>query len=300
MHRAISTFLIKRAGMTVKSGAQSGAVTLIQRFGSALNLNLHFHMLYVNGVYDGKGYFLPVKPPTTAELDEITHKIAKRVCRYLERAGYLYRDAETEYLDLVPEEDDAMHGIIGASITYRLAFGPNARRKVLTLQAVPISDNRAKSSELVSKQAGFSLHSGVACKSNQRKKLDCPGGVPLCRYITRPAIAEQRLLLARNGNVIFVLKPPYADGNSHVVLSPMEFMGRLAALVPRPRVNLTRFHGVFSSNSKLRESVVPAKPAYEAEIKDQSGNKAYSMTWAQRLKRVFAGRPSAIDPNAAR
>ena len=57
VHRVISTFLIKRAGMTVKSGAQSGAVTLIQRFGSALNLNrdaapLHFHMLYLNGVYD--------------------------------------------------------------------------------------------------------------------------------------------------------------------------------------------------------------------------------------------------------
>jgi len=45
VHRVISTFLVKRAGMTVKSGAQSVAVTLIQRFGSALNLNLYFHML---------------------------------------------------------------------------------------------------------------------------------------------------------------------------------------------------------------------------------------------------------------
>ena len=47
--------------------------------------------------------------------------IATRVSRYLERVGYLYRDAESEYLDLIPEEDDAMHGIISASITYRLA-----------------------------------------------------------------------------------------------------------------------------------------------------------------------------------
>jgi len=52
VHRVISRFLIKRARMMVKSGAQSGAVTLIQRFGSALNLNPHFHMLYLNGVYD--------------------------------------------------------------------------------------------------------------------------------------------------------------------------------------------------------------------------------------------------------
>ena len=62
-------------------------------------------------------------------------------------------------------------------------------------------------------------------------------------------------------------------------------MGRLAALVPRPRVNLTRFNGVFSPNSKLRKDVVPQKPVEEQE---NHKPKAYSMTWAQRLKRVFA------------
>ena len=164
-------------------------------------------------------------------------------------------------------------------LTYRLAFGSNQGKKALTLQAVPTSDNRAKSSDLVSKQAGFSLHAGVVCKSHQRKKLERPGGVPLCRYITRPAIAEQRLSLASNGNVIVALKTPYDDGTSHVVLSPMEFMGRLAALVPKPRVNLTRFHGVFSPRSKLREYVVPGKREHESEQVLQSGkNKAYSMT----------------------
>ena len=283
VHRVISAFLIKRSGRTVKSGAQSGAVTLIQRFGSALNLNLHFHMLYLNGIYDANGYFWPVNPPTPGDLDEITHKIARRVSRYLEGAGYLYRDAESEYLDIVTDEDDPMYGIISASITYRLAFGPNAGKKAVTLQTVPTSDNRAKTSELVSKQAGFSVHAGVACKSHQRKKLE-----RLCRYITRPAIAEQRLSLAGNGNVIVALKTPYDDGTSHVVLNPMEFMGRLAALVPKPRVNLTRFHGVFSPRSKLREFVVPAKPAEQAVTKDQPGSMGYSMTWAQRLKRVFA------------
>ncbi len=104
-----------------------------------------------------------------------------------------------------------------AKITYRLAFGPNAGRKALTLQAIPASDSRQQSSELVSKQSGFSLHAGVACKSNQRKKLE-----RLCRYITRPAIAEQRLSLVSNGNVVVALKTPYDDGTSHVVLSPME------------------------------------------------------------------------------
>ena len=168
-------------------------------------------MLYLNGVYDEKGYFWPVKALTTEDLDRVTHTIAKRVSRYLERAGYLYRDAESEYLDLVQEEDDAMHSFIGASITYKLTFGTNAGKKALTLQAFPTSDNRAKSSELVSKQASFSMHAGVACKSNQRKKLE-----RLCRYITHPAIAEQRLSLASNGNVIVALNTPYDDGTRRI------------------------------------------------------------------------------------
>lgn len=194
--------------------------------------------------------------------------------------SYLVRDAESEYLDLMHDEQDAMGAIVGASITYRLAFGPNAGRKALTLQTVPVRAERGKDDGLVTKQAGFSLHAGIACKSSQRKRLE-----RLCRYITRPAIAERRLSVTNNGNVVIALKTPYHDGTTHVVLSPMEFMGRLAALVPRPRVNLTRFHGVFSPNSKLLECVVPKKPIEEPE---KTKPKTYSMTWAQRLKRVFA------------
>jgi len=175
-------------------------------------------------------------------------------------------------------------------ITYRLAFGPNAGKKALTLQAVPVSDGQARPTELVSKQADFSLHAGVAGKSNQRKKLE-----RLCRYVTRPAIAEQRLSLAGNGNVVVALKTPYDDGTSHVVLTPMEFMGRLATLVPKLRVNLTRFHGVFSSNSKLREFVVPTRPAGVEHQSDKPRSTAYSMRWSKRLKRVFVGAAIRIE-----
>ena len=94
----IGNYLIKRAGLTVKSGAQTGAVTLIQRFGSALNLNrdaapLHYHMLYLDGVYNKHAVFYPAKPLTAQDLDKVTQKIAERVSRYLEKAGYLVRDA---------------------------------------------------------------------------------------------------------------------------------------------------------------------------------------------------------------
>jgi len=117
-----------------------------------------------------------------------------------------------------------MSAIVGAAITYRLAFGPNAGKKALTLRTVPANTSETKSNGLVSRQGGFSLHAGAACKSTQRKKLE-----RLCRYMARPAIAEQRLSLASNGNVIVGLKTPYDDGTTQVVVSPMEFMGRLAA-----------------------------------------------------------------------
>lgn len=49
-------------------------------------------------------------------LDVIAHTIARRVSRFLEKAGYLIRDAESEYLDLMQDEEDAMGAIVGASI----------------------------------------------------------------------------------------------------------------------------------------------------------------------------------------
>ncbi len=120
------------------------------------------------------------------------------------------RPRGSAYLDLQTDEDDAMANIVGASISYRLAFGPNAGRKALTLQTLPSSDTEDQRS-LVSKQSGFSLHAGVSCKARQRKKLE-----RLCRYTTRPPISEQRLSLSSNGQIIYQLKTPYNDGTTHV------------------------------------------------------------------------------------
>ncbi len=70
-----------------------------------------------------------------------------------------------------------MNTLIGASTeasdrSYRVAFGPNAGRKALTLQTIPATTTPSTLGESVSKQAGFSLHAGTACKPNQTKKLE--------------------------------------------------------------------------------------------------------------------------------
>jgi len=115
----------------------------------------------------------------------------------------------------------------------------------------------------------------------------------LCRYITRPPVADERLSLAPDGNIRYKLKTPYRNGTTHVILEPMDLMARLAALVPRPRVNLIRFHGVFAPASSLRGQITPARrgkggrPKPEPDAEDSCGHRRRSMTWAQRLRRVF-------------
>jgi hypothetical protein len=95
------------------------------------------------------------------------------------------------------------------------------------------------------------------------------------------------------GKVRYELKTPYRDGTTHVIFEPVDFIAKLAALVPRPRVNLTRFHGVFAPNSKHRVWVTPArrgrgsrKVATDQDEKTPA-QPHVAMTWAQRLKRVF-------------
>ena len=213
VHRAIASHLVKKAGKTQKT-AQTGSVTLIQRFGSALNLNVHFHMLFLDGVYAknkyGKATFQRTNAPTQEELARLVHTISHRVARYLERQGILERDEENSYLQLDGIDEDPMQQLIGCSVSYRIAVGPQQGRKVFTLQTLPAVEKDDRFAQ-VAKEAGFSLHAGVAAQAWERDKLE-----RLCRYISRPAISEKRLSLTSAGNIRYQLKTPYSDGTTHV------------------------------------------------------------------------------------
>jgi len=106
----------------------------------------------------------------------------------------------------------------------------------------------------VAKANGFSLHAGASCEGNQRDKRE-----RLCRYIARPAVAVSRLSVSSTGKVVYTLKTPYRDGTTQVAFEPVDFISRLAALVPRPRVNLTRYHGILAPNHRSRGLVTPAR-----------------------------------------
>ena len=93
------------------------------------------------------------------------------------------------------------------------------------------------------------------------------GSSGFCRadYITRPALANERVQTNAAGHVVLKLKTPWRDGTTHQGTSPLEFMQRLAALVPRPRLHLIRFHGVLAPYAKLRAMVLRQEPEGAAQ-----------------------------------
>jgi hypothetical protein len=88
---------------------------------------------------------------------------------------------------------------------------------------------------------------------------------------------------------IQVQHKPYRDGTTHVIFEPEDFIARLAALVPKPRAHLTRYHGVLAPASPDRARIVPrlrtAAATERAEV--SVSDRQRTMSWAQRLKRVF-------------
>jgi len=300
VQRVVQRHLLGHTGLKSDEG-QGGAVTLIQRFGSAANLNIHLHCLVLDGVYrcdaDGSPAFIEADASTDDELNALLHTVIARLMKMITRRGVLVEDMGQTYLaepDADGEEARTLRPLQAAAITYRIAFAPRSGQKVLTLRyAMPRES--ATRQPLCADVDGFSLHAAVRVEAHDRKRLE-----QLCRYITRPALSDERVQLNAAGQVELKLKTPWRDGTTHLVMSPLEFMQRLAALVPRPRLHLIRFHGVLAPNAKLRAQVVPQGPpppgqapapteaaaAAECEVEPVQA-RPHRISWARLLKRIF-------------
>ena len=272
VYRTISGHLLAEANLTRATGA-TGAVTLVQRFGSALNLNVHFHMIFPDGAYltDGANppVFRHVDGPGAKALQVLVERIATRIGRLLEKRGLVERDIENAWLSAEAAGTGPLDDLLGHSITYRIAVGPRAGQKLFTLQTVPARLHGLEGDHNGAARAGgFSLHAGLDIQPGQRAKLE-----RLCRYVSRPPVATERLALTSSGQVRYQLKTPYRDGTTHIVMEPLDLMARLAALIPPPRMHLTRYHGVFAPHSRLRARVTPAKRGVGAtKPAEQSGD----------------------------
>ena len=140
VQRVVTRHLLGGVGLKADEG-HSCAVTLIQRFGTAANLNVHLHCQVLDGVYrcgaDGAPTFVQVSAPTDDELDALLQTIITRLMKLLTRRGVLVEDMGQTYLaepDADGEDARTLRPLQAAAVTYRVAFGPCAGQKVLTLR----------------------------------------------------------------------------------------------------------------------------------------------------------------------
>jgi len=263
--RAIGTWQ-RRRGREQGVRGRTGTVTFVQRFGSALNANLHFHVVVPDGIFDQDGVFHRLPNPTDDDVEQLLVRLLPRLRQKLRL------DDENE------QRDDALAALSAASVR---------------VPASIVSTRRSRK-RLCANIDGYSLHAAVKVNEN-----DHQGREHLCRYGARGPIAEQRLTELPDGRFRYEMKRPTADGRTHLVMTGIELLRKLAPLVPPPRQNLTRYHGVFAPNAKLRAKVT-GKATTAPPPTDPSGTTVqppattlkkpplYRIPWALLLMRVFA------------
>ena len=101
-------------------------------------------------------------------------------------------------------------------------------------------------------------------------------------------MAAGSLQKVADDKLVFKLKSPWSDGTAFLILSPHEILEKLAAIVPPPRSNNIRYHGVLAPNSKLRKQIVPFSAEEDKNHeRKKTVSTRYRLTWAALLARVF-------------
>ncbi len=296
--RVLLGFQRHRARRSGIRDGRSGCVTVIQRFGGGLNLNIHFHTLLFDGVFFAAGEestlgFWPLPPPTDDEVGVVLARIAARLQRLLKRRGLDPGDADLFQGDPVVEGSPALAGLSSASIQGRIALGPRAGARVWRVGDDPDAPWVLSTAPRHAHLAGFDLHANVAVPAADRTRLE-----QLCRYLLRPAVAQDRLRLLDDGRIMLKLKTAWMDGTRHLVFEPLELLEKLAALTPRPRINLVLYHGVLAPHAGWRARVVaygtpPGEaPAVASASANANGDPAAApvsrhWAWADLMRRAF-------------
>jgi hypothetical protein len=240
-----SGWLRRRArARRIRGSLKTGGVTVIQRFGSTLNLNVHFHTLMIDGVYavgpGGAVMFHPLPAPTDADVAAIAERIFRKISKKVDALS----DENSEAL---AADEPLLATLSGASVAHVGATGIRRGARPARIGS-GISPNRAeRTGRLCVVVEGFSLHAAVRIAANDRDGLE-----HLARYLARPPIATDRLSQLADGRVMLRFKRPFSDGTAAVLFTPFELIERLLPLVPRPRKHTIRFHGILAPAAGFR------------------------------------------------
>jgi hypothetical protein len=203
---------------------QPGSVTFIQRFGSAINVNLHFHCVFLEGVYLDRTEagltprFVTGEPPTDADIAAVITKISHRVIRKLRQLGYLEAGLDaavaTGY-DPLRDNAPELARTMAASVQQRLAFGERTGQQVRRIGSGFGAEDEAPrlTGPRCASVQGFSLHANTQIPSHRRDQLE-----RLIRYTVRDAVSLERLAQDANGDLVYTFTHPWSDGSTGIRL----------------------------------------------------------------------------------
>ncbi|PYM54813.1 MAG: IS91 family transposase, partial [Candidatus Rokuibacteriota bacterium] len=291
--RVLQDFYIRSAHQLGIARGRTGMLTVIQRFGSGVNLNVHFHTLVLDGVFTerpaGRLRFHAAAPPSDEVVAHVLGTIRHRVRRVLARRGLEPDLAEPGLADGLADVSPILARIASASVQGRVALGQHAGTPVGRLGGDPTEPALAARGPRQAHLDGFDLHANVRVPPNDRARLE-----HLCRYLLRPPLAQDRLRLRADGGLAIRLKQAWRDGTTHLVFEPLEFLAKLAALTPRPEINLLIYHGVLAPHARWRPQVVGyGRVALETAAHDPAETRPgppprRNWPWAALMRRTFA------------
>src|SRR5215468_723359 len=217
-----------------------------------MNVHPQLHTLCVDGVFvktgEGGVRFHETPAPTKDDVALVARRVRDRAVRWLGRKGYIDQRAAEDRSNENPEPS-----ALEACTQLALAGGAFLARPS-PVGDDPDADLDRRERRFSATCDGFDVHCAVRIEAD-----DDVGRERLVRYCTRPPFALDRIEVLKDGRIVYRVKTP-RRGRTHRVMTPMDFMARLAALVPPAYVPMVRYHGVFASRSTWRSLVTPKPP----------------------------------------
>ena len=213
---------------------------------------------------------MELPPPSDLEVTRLTDRLARRLTALF---------SEPDERPLKDEEE---------ALAASWAESPKRSRRERESDA----DDSATPGSLCALIEGFSLHAATSAEADDRRGLE-----RLLRYGARPGFSQKRLSLRPDGKLVYRFRKPWHTGQTELVMEPIQFLRRLAAILPPPRQNQVRFHGIFASRARLRAGLAallppreaPTSPPTEAPAAASGGAvRPRRLLWSQLLRRVFA------------
>ena len=258
----VSKFYVDRAEAAGLADAKSGGLSVLHRFDSGLKSDVHWHLLFADGVWAPatpreKGTPGPLAFRRSAPLgeDDVPTALAaiqRRVWKLLRRRRILRddHDEQGEAPDEFALAEPAMAALLKASLLGQSVVGPEGPKPSQERGPRPLVARRR--SQNCAELVQFSLHANSRVGELARQGLE-----QMIRYLCRPALSARRVELLEDGAVVRLeLKSSWRDGTTHLLIPAADFVLRLCALVPLPREATLHYHGVLAPGSSWRPQIV--------------------------------------------